>query len=208
MRSIKNKNQLECELRGPITWSDFFDVKKRLEEDFGEFVITKELAIFIKDRHDLRIKIDNKGGRFVYKQKIGINDYKKEVEIDIKDTEILKLIEILSLIGFDKALYSYIEKYEAKKNKKSFSVKFGSKIGDFFEIETLLDDEKDINHTTLEMENYIKKVGLNLWSDEVYRGLLKSSWNNEEETPMFDKKDNSFNKIIIDSIEKISKVDI
>ena len=203
MYSTKNKKQLECELRGPITWSDFFDLKKRIEEDFDEFVVTKELAIFIKGEHDIRIKINSRGGRFVYKKRIGINDYKKEIEVNIENTEILKLIEILSSLGFNNSLYSYVEKYNAKKDNKSFSVKFGSKIGDFFEIETLLSEEKDINQATLEMEDYIKKIGLNLWSNEVYNELLKSSWKNEKEEPMFDQKNDSFNKIIINSIEKV-----
>ena len=70
-----NKKQIECELRGPITWSDFFDIKKILEKDYGEFVFTKELTMFIKGNHDLRVKINNsKGGKFVYKKSIGIND--------------------------------------------------------------------------------------------------------------------------------------
>ncbi len=204
MNLNKNKKQLECELRGPITWSDFFDIKKRLEENYGEFVCTKELAIFIKGDYDLRVKINNsKGSKFVYKKSIGINDYKKEVEIDIKETEILKLIEILSSIGFNNSVYSYVEKYNAKKDNKSFSVKFGSKIGDFFEIETLLVNEKDIDNATLEMKNYIKKIGLNLWSNEAYNEVLKSSWKNEKEEPMFNLKSNCFNKIIIESIEQI-----
>ncbi len=203
MDSFDNKRQLECELRGPITWSDFFDLKKRIEEDFDEFVVTKELAIFIKGEHDLRMKINNKGGRFVYKRRIGINDYKKEIEVNIKKAEILKFVEVLSLLGYNNSLYSYVEKYDAEKDNKSFSVKFGSKIGDFFEIETLLTDEGDINQTTLEMENYVKKIGLNLWSNEAYSELLKSLWKNEKEEPMFSKENNSFNNIIIDSIEKI-----
>lgn len=203
MNQTQNKKQLECELRGPITWSDFFELKRKIEEYYGEFVATKELAIFIKGRHDIRIKIDHNGGRFVYKRRIGINDYKKEIEVKVASSEVLKLIEILSCTGFNNALFSYVEKYEAKKDSKSFSVKFGSKIGDFFEIETLLTQEHEIKNATTEMENYINKLGLNLWSDESYDALLKSSWKDSEEESMFDETNNTFNRVINDSMEKI-----
>lgn len=202
---MPNKKQLECELRGPITQSDFFDLKKKIGEYFGEFAVTKELAIFIRGTHDIRIKINNNGGCLVYKSGIGINDYKKEIEVKVDSSEVLKLIEILSRIGFNNALYSYVEKYEATKDNKSFSVKFGSKIGDYFEIETLLSEEKEIKHATLEMENYIKQVGLDLWSNKIYDNLLKSSWKDSKEEPMFDEKNNSFNEFIMDSMEKMVK---
>ena len=60
------------------------------------------------------------------------------------------------MIGFNNSVYSYVEKYNAKKKNKSFSVKFGSKIGDFFEIETLLTNEKDIDQ--LLNENFAGRV--------------------------------------------------
>lgn len=200
---MKNKEQLECELRGPITMSDFSNLKKKIEDDFGEFVVTKELAIFVRGAHDIRIKINNNGGCFVYKRGLGINDYKKEIEVNIDSSDILKFIEILSCMGFNKFLYSYVEKYKAKKDNKSFCVKFGSKIGDFFEIETLLSEDNEIKNATMEMEEYIKKIGLNLWSNETYDELLKSSWKYSKEELLFDEKNNSLNKIISDLMEEI-----
>jgi glycosyltransferase involved in cell wall biosynthesis/adenylate cyclase class IV len=201
---MKNpKKQLECELRGPITWSDFLDLKKKIEEDFGTFKVTKELAIFIQGAHDIRIKINTDGGSFVYKRKVGINDYKKEIEVSITKKDILKLIETVSYIGFNGALYSYVEKYEAKQDNKSFSVKFGSKIGDFFEIETLLSNESDIAKATRDMEKYIVQLGLQLWNNEVYDDLVKSSWKDVKTGPLFDQESKCFNKAIVSAIEKI-----
>ncbi len=200
------KKQLECELRGPITWSDFLDLKERLEGDFGTFKVTKELAIFVQGAHDIRIKINTDGGRFVYKRKIGINDYKKEIEIDIDKKDILNFIEILSYVGFNSALYSYVEKYEAKKDNKSFSIKLGSKIGDFFEIETLLLNENEIGKATRDMERYINQIGLQLWSNEIYNDLLKSSWKSSKSEPLVGQENRHYNKAILNAMDKLYQV--
>lgn len=198
-----SKPQLECELRGPITRADFVELEKRIGVDFGNFRATKELAIFIQGTHDLRIKITPDGGRLVYKNKIGINDYKQEIEVGIEKEYILNQIEILSAIGFNQARFSYVEKHEAKKGNRSFCVKFGSKIGDYFEIETLVSTEKDIAKVTEDMENYINQIGLQLWSQETYNDLLADSWKDTETEPLYDFEIKHFNQTILDAIEQI-----
>ncbi len=200
-QNIKNEN-IECELRGPITWSDFLTIKPIIEQQYGSLNRTVELAIFAKGDHDLRIKISNKGTSLVLKYRARENKAKFEREIEIKNKNFLDLVDVLDKLGEKKWVFSYAEKYEMKSGNFSISFKFGSKIGDFFEIEEIVERQEDVDGAIARIKSAARKFNLTFWDSETFKCISHQSWEGVAPEPLIINGD--FHPLIKKSIESIN----
>jgi len=173
---MDKKSLVECELRGPITWSDFNDIRSSVEEKWGTLTHFIELVVFFKGEHDLRLKINNNGVELVLKKTVKKGEAKSEVVFKSGIDQLENAVALIHNLGFTEGLLSYVEKYEATKNNKSMSFKFGSQIGDFFEIEELVEDNEKVDDALDRIRKTAEQYDLLIWDAEVYQNLIKDSW--------------------------------
>ncbi|MEW6408339.1 MAG: glycosyltransferase family 2 protein [Patescibacteria group bacterium] len=175
---------IECELRGPITWNDFMVLRSRVEEKWGGMTRVVELTMFAKGRHDFRLKINKYGVHLILKYKAKKGEAKFEREIDINPKHLASLIDILHNIGETKWVLSCVDKFETRKGPSSISFKFGSRIGDFFEIEELVSDKKEIPEAISRIKKIAAEFGLQLWDKRIFEKISNQSWDGVRSEPL------------------------
>jgi len=177
----KTQNRIECEVRGPITWSDFCEIKDLIEKEFGKLKNEKELVIFIRGKDkDLRLKITSGGCFLVLKKTIHKKTNSKiEKEIKIPHLYISNVLEILNNLGYKMGLLSFSNSYKTKRGSLSIAFKFGTKIGDFFEIEEIVNSKKEVKEAFKRIMEIAKKFDLLVWDKKTYEKVRKRGWKNE-----------------------------
>lgn len=143
-----------------------------------------ELALFAKGSHDFRLKINKYGVHLIFKYRAKRGEAKFERQIDIKPEHLMPLIDILHNIGETKWVLSYADKFEACKGTSSISFKFGSQVGDFFEIEELVSKKKDIPAAINKIKKTAKELGLQLWDKDTFEKIKKQSWEGVSSEPL------------------------
>jgi len=180
----KKENFIECELRGPITWNDFSVLHSVIEKKWSSLNRIVELAMFSKGSHDFRLKINRHGVHLIFKYRAKSGEAKFEREIDIEPKYLIPLIDILHNIGETKWVLSYADKFEARKGTSSISFKFGSQIGDFFEIEELVSRKKEIPAAINQIKKIASDLGLQLWNRDTFKKISKQSWEGVKPEPL------------------------
>jgi len=196
---MTKKNQfIECELRGPITWNDFVALRNRIEEKWGNINKVTELAAFAKGVNDFRLKINKYGIHLIFKYRAKKGKAKFEREIDIQPKYLIPLLDILHNIGETKWVLSYADKFEAHKDASSISFKFGSQIGDFFEIEELVSNKKEIPKAINRIKNIANELGLQLWDKKIFEKISQQSWDGVQPQPLI--KNQTLHPLIIKAL--------
>jgi len=180
----KKENFIECELRGPITWNDFSALRDIVEKKWGLLNRIVELALFAKGSRDFRLKINKYGVHLFFKYRAKKGEAKFERQIDIKPEHLMSLIDILHNIGETKWVLSYVDKFEACKGASSVSFKFGSQVGDFFEIEELVSKKKDIPAAINKIKKTAEELGLQLWDKDTFEKISRESWEGVSPEPL------------------------
>lgn len=178
------KDQIECELRGPIVWNDFLSIKEDIEQKWGTLERTVELVAFAKGENDLRIKINSRGSKLVLKYRAKDGEAKFEKEVHFKHGEVPALIEIMDHLGEKKWVFSYADKYESTRDNFSFSFKFGTQIGDFFEIEQLVQSQDEIDKAIKNIRSVADAYKLPLWDNESFDKITRQVWDTVKPEPL------------------------
>lgn len=195
---------IECEVRGCITYSDFIEIKSLIEKDWGKLDETPELVIFFKDGHDLRLKINKTGIILVHKKTLDKEiGAREEIELRFKLDEINLVIEFIKRFGFENGLFSHCKRYEVKRGDYSLAVKFNTKIGDIFEIDKKISDEKRIKEAHKELVNLSTKYGLSVWDKKTYEKIIEKSWAGAQRESIKIKE--KIHPAIINTMEEIKK---
>ncbi len=194
----KKTKLIECELRGPITWNNFVSLRDRVEKKWGYIDKTAELVIYAKGNYDFRLKINKYGIYLILKYRAKKGEAKFEREINIESKYLMSLIDILCHIGETKWVLSYIDKFEARKGASSISFKFGSRMGDFFEIEEMVSDKKEISKAINHIKETAVELGLQLWNKEIFEKISKQSWDGIQPEPLI--KNQSLHPLIIKAL--------
>jgi len=186
MNKQKQNQPIECEIRGPITWSDFCELRSLIEEELGKLKQERELVIFIKDQDkDLRLKVTSLDCFFVFKKTIDRKTGSKiEKEIKIPHMQLKNILATLSNLGYKRGFLSFSNNYEAKKGPFSITFKFGTKIGDFFEIEEMVNSKKEVNRAFKTILKIAKKFDLLVWDNQTYERVKEKGWKNEISKPL------------------------
>lgn len=185
MRRLKNffsimyqSKNIECEVRGCITQSDFNAIMLDIERDWGKLDESPELVIFFKGENDLRLKLDKNGAVLVLKKTIdGKSGSRQEIELKFKLKDIYKVISFINQLGFKEGLFSYCHCFKAHRINKSISIKFNTKIGDLLEIDELVSEDADFTSVRNKLVKMFNKYGLNVWTNEAYKQIINDSWN-------------------------------
>jgi len=180
----KKTKFIECELRGPITWNNFVSLRDRVEKKWGYIDKTAELVMYAKGNHDFRLKINKYGVHLILKYRAKKGEAKFEKEINIEPKYLMPLIDILRRIGETKWVLSYIDKFEARKGASSISFKFGSRMGDFFEIEEMVSNKKEISKAINHIKETAVELGLQLWDKKIFKKISEQSWSGIQPEPL------------------------
>ncbi len=173
----QSKN-IECEVRGCITQSDFNAIRADIEKDWGKLDESPELVIFFKGENDLRLKLDKNGAVLVLKKTIdGESGSRQEIELKFKLKDIYKVISFIDQLGFKEGLFSYCHCFKASRADKSISIKFNTKIGDLLEIDELVSEDADFTSVRNSLVKMFSKYGLNVWTNKAYKQIINDSWN-------------------------------
>lgn len=114
-------SSIECEIRGPITWSDFCEIKSLLEEEFGRLRHTRELEVFIKSAQDLRLKLTPKGCILIFKKRIEGKKWSKfENEIKFPLTQLKNVLILLDNFGYKEGFFLFVINMRLKKDRFQF----------------------------------------------------------------------------------------
>ena len=175
---------IECELRGPITWNNFVLLRDRIEKKWGHIDKTAELVMYAKGTRDFRLKINKYGIHLILKYRAKKGEAKFEREINIEPKYLMPLIDILCHIGETKWVLTYIDKFEARKAESSISFKFGPRMGDFFEIEEMVSNKKEIPKAINRIKEIATELGLQLWDKEIFEKISKQSWDGIKPEPL------------------------
>lgn len=192
---------IECEVRGPITWGDFQAIKKDLEKGWGDLVFSKELVLFATGNQDIRIKISNQSCKLIYKEGVASDNARNENEVNIACSDIPALIRFLHGIGENEWALSFAEKYEARKRNSSITLKFGTRIGDFFEIEELVSEESEITNALGKVKKDASRLGLSLWEKEAFVELTEKAWEHVVPQPLI--SGNQLHPLVAQTLESI-----
>jgi len=175
MKQLINKN-IECEVRGCITLSDFNDIKSEIEDEWGKFEESSELAVFFEGR-DMFLKINKNGGVLTIKETVDLKTKaKQETELKFKVDDIHGVVDFLIQSGYKEGLFSYCYRHEVKKQDSSISIKFNTKIGDIFEIDEVVNEGSDYEKIYSKLIKIAIKYGLDTWSRSAYESIVKDSW--------------------------------
>ena len=202
-----SSNSIECELRGPITWNDFTTIKNEVEREWAPLLRTVELVIFAKGNNDFRIKIDNFGAKLVLKYRAKAGEARFEREVAIRHKDVPQLIEIMHRLGERQWVMSYVEKYEAHRNNSSVCFKFGSQIGDFFEIEEMVAYKDEIPEAIKKIRSIADKFGLQLWNKKTFEKITSQSWENVKPEQLIS-EDGSLHPLVSQALNQIGLMDL
>lgn len=170
-------DDIECEIRGCITRSDFNEIRIDIEKDWGKLDESPELVIFFKGENDLRLKINKNGGALVLKKTIDQESgSRRETELLFKPEDMREVVNFINQLGFKNGLFSYCHRFNASNGNKSISIKFDTKIGDLFEVDEVVNNKTNFINVRNNLIKIVARYGLNAWSNETYKKIIDDSW--------------------------------
>ncbi|MEX0587415.1 MAG: glycosyltransferase [Patescibacteria group bacterium] len=190
-----------CSVRGPITWSDFNELRMSLEKDWGRLEHTPELVIFFQGDRDIRVKINLRRALLVWKERSngGLAE-KRKVEASFNLGHIRELLEILSSLGLKEVLFSNTEVYKSHKGKRHLYINFGSRIGDFFELQELADGHSGLGKIRGGLTRMAERYGLKIWSRKAYHKIFYDSWRDFPPQPII--SNGQVNAVVAEFLEQ------
>lgn len=179
-------SEIELELRGPLksNLNDFLH-KCAQKTLMGNFKHQYNMTIYPQGSLDIRIKFRNEQPYIVFKKSIKSENTQasEKIEVDkpITLNDAYRLIDLYKLLDVDEAIISSVENYHFKVDGFDFSIKIGSEIGTFWEIDTVYNEEaSDEDKKTVQkrMNVIVKKLGLKTWTQDEFKQANKNSKHN------------------------------
>jgi GT2 family glycosyltransferase len=143
------------------------------------------MTIYPQGSLDIRIKFRDDQPYIVFKKTIQSEDTQvsEKIEVDkpITIEEMYRVIYLYKLLDVEKAIVSSVENYHFQIDEFDFSIKIGSEIGAFWEIDTVYDEEtkdEDKEAVRSQMLDIIQKLGLTTWTQEEFKQVNKNSRHN------------------------------
>ncbi|GEM_PF-5541748 len=159
---------IEVELRGFLTNKEKKRVLQELCTILGPPDIADEAVVFFEGSSDVKAKISKWGVYFSLKEELPESKSKslrEEYTIKISLEDIEDLLLLLDKLGYGIGYFSTYTKYEFSKGKLRFIIKTGLPVGDFFEIKTETESEKEVKRKLRELQEFLKNLKLK-WFDE------------------------------------------
>ena len=182
-----NSENIKREIRGCITQGDFNEIRPLIERNWGKLSKGPELVIFFKGAHDLRLSINKKGCTLSIKRTVDKNrGTQQENKLSFGLNEISTVVDFLIQLGLTKGLFSYCYRYyHESESNRSISIKFNTKIGDLFELNEVIEKQINPEKVRSKLIRLAKTYGLNPWTHEIYKKIIKDSWNGVSEEPLY-----------------------
>ncbi|MGA9651154.1 hypothetical protein [Pedobacter sp.] len=188
----------EVEIRGSLPQ----DTTKQellvtLSEKFGDYEYTRELVIFFRYDYDMRFKYIRNAGEFVLKKKLNNESNQAEWVTRVAKNDIPNFLFQLVHLGYKEGLLSTGERYIFKKDDMEFCLKYDTPIGNFFELEKLISDEKGVPEAENQLKNLLKGFNLSSWSEKEYAEVKAKSLVALKKIELLNKPKTGINKEIL-----------
>jgi len=143
------------------------------------------MTIYPQGSLDIRIKFRDDQPYIVFKKTTEPKDVsaseKMEVDKPITIEEVYRVIDLYKLLDVEEAVVAGVENYHFQIDEFDFSIKIGAEIGNFWEIDTVYDEEtkdEDKEAVRNQMLDIIQKLGLTTWTQEEFKQANKNSRHN------------------------------
>jgi len=187
-----NKN-IEVEIRGPLTKREYLNLERFLKKN-GRFVQKKDRVLIdyssesLESReNDIRLRVTNKIPEIVIKTgKLGGSDERREISVLTKKNNFDNLVKIFAALGFKKGILCVRKGNIYDYKGVEFSVVEVPGHSFYFEVEKLIDNNKDKEVAKLELIKMCKQLKLKIFSNNGLFTYLRKL--NSEANEMFDFK--------------------
>lgn len=195
---IKNKKNIEVEVRGPLSKSEFIKLEKYLKKS-GSFKLDKERILIdysmfiptegLKGRtRDIRLRVTNKIPEIVVKiGKMGGVESRKEISVSANQGDFDKLVQIFAAIGLTKGMLCVRKSRVYTYKGLEFTLVEVPGHSFYFEVEKLISSDENREQAQKEVIKICQKMGLKLFDSEALFSYIKKL--NEEANEVFDFKD-------------------
>lgn len=195
---IKNKKNIEVEVRGPLSKSEFIKLEKYLKKN-GSFKLDKErilidYSMFIPTEglegrtKDIRLRVTNKIPEIIVKiGKMGGIESRKEISVLANQGDFDKLVQIFAAIGLTKGMLCVRKSKVYTYKGLEFTLVEASDHSFYFEVEKLISSDDNREQTQRELIKICQKMGLKLFDNEGLFSYIKKL--NKEANEVFDFKD-------------------
>jgi len=198
-----NKN-IEVEIRGPLTKSEYFRLERYLKKN-GRFIQKKDrvlidYSLFIPSegmesrKNDIRLRVTNKIPEIVVKTgKMGGSDEREEVSVLARKNNFDNLVKIFAILGLKKGMLCIRRGSIYKYKNIEFSLIEVPNHSFYFEVEKLIRKNEDKDKVKQELLDVCRQLNLKIFSDKSLYSYLRRL--NHEANEVFnfkDYKDNYF----------------
>jgi len=167
-----NKN-IEVEIRGPLTRSEYFNLERFLKKN-GRFVQKKDRVLIdystegLESRNtDIRLRATNRVPEIVIKTgKLGGSDERQELSVLTRKNNFDNLVKAFAVLGLKKGILCVRKGNIYKYKDIEFSVVEVPNHSYYFEVEKLIRDNKHKNTAKQELMKMCKKLNLRVFTDK------------------------------------------
>jgi len=192
-----NINNIEVELRGPLSKDEFVKLNEFLKMR-GSFKLNKERILidystFIPSQglegrtKDIRLRVTNKIPEIIVKiGKMGGTESRKEISILVKHGDFDKLVQVFAAIGLTKGMLCVRRSRVYMYKNVEFSLIEVPNHSFYFEAEKLVSSIKSRERVQKDIKKVCKRLGLKLFNDKTFFLYIKKL--NKEANEIFNFK--------------------
>src|SRR3989338_5399072 len=179
----------EIELRGPLRHGEeavFYNLKNYLK-----IVKDKQLVVFMKELPlSLRIKSNQSLPyiEFIQKKKFkNLRSIHNEIGFRIQKKDVKDFLSILAQLGINKGFYSPVDRTDIFFSDITWSIKKGSIIGDYWEVEATDELASKLKKKTSSIKYLMRSasgLGLKFWSETEFKTHMYFSWKKVKPKPL------------------------
>jgi predicted adenylyl cyclase CyaB len=191
---------IEVEMRGALEDDSFSKLKAFLEKNAKKQGEDNELVMFIGKNDTLNLKGDSlrikkKGDRAKLVFKGGTIGEEEEIEVRINPEDILGLLGLLNKFGFEHISFAPSFRADYVFDEIRVSLKNRCIIGPHFEMEILVDSEKDVESAKEKIKKLLARFKLKDWSVEDYKNYKDMKWRSIKPKKISDLKSIDFEEV-------------
>ncbi len=201
------KKNIEVEIMGPLNKKEFTSLNKFMKRDakflgerdrftlmYFKNKIPKYIGEIKGEKVDLRLRISNKKAEIVLKYGLfGYVNKREEIIIPIELSKFDEAIRFLKYLGWTKTVVYATKTYMYKYKNTELVITDIKDFGYSYEIEIMVNSEKDVSRTENELFKIIKDLNLRKYTKEGFDKQCNDINNTKE--LQIDFKEESFSRI-------------
>jgi predicted adenylyl cyclase CyaB len=173
----------EVELRAKLETEEYDRIKAILDEKESPNNSTFTSYLF-EEPQSLRIRVFEKSDQVLVTQKGQIEDgvARKEVEFYLNKPEVSGFLDFIAAMKYSSAAVVKTERFSYQYDDMIITLNRIPPVGDFMEVEILVDNREAIGESELRLSHVIEKFGVTKLSSEEYKKYFEQMRQSEVKT--------------------------